>query len=290
MGVRGWPAWFGLWSAGAVGLVFALATPEALALGSAPVHAPDHVTATDGSIVAVPVLAGLLVPVLVGVLCVRARPWLARACLVLCAVGLVGAAVAFRGIPDVGPWQPWVTAGAAVVALLGAVLGVGVRDDPDRLAGWLASLGLVLTGGLAVLLARQGLEYQGWIWLPGVTGPMWVALGGGAVLLLVGLGGRMLPDRRWLAVPVALVLLAAALLALAWAGAWMLDVNLLDRHEESESGWSQLAVLVAGTGVLAAAAALVRRWWSTAAMSLVGGCLVAAGVVARDHDLWRLMW
>lgn len=289
MGARGWPAWVGLWSAGAVGLIFALATPEALGLTPPLRREPDQVTATDRAIAAVPVLAGLLLPVLVALLGWRV-PRLVRGCLLLCALGLGAAAVVSTGIPDVGPWQPWVTGGAAVLAVLGAVLGPGVRDEPSRVAGALASLGLMTMGAVVVLLAWQGLEYQGWLWSVGVTGPMWAALVGGVLLVLLGLVGRMLPERRWLAVPVAGVLLLAALVALAWAASWMLSVDLLDRHEESESGWSGLARLVVGTGLLAASAAVARRWWSTAAMSLVIGCLVGAGVVARDQDLWRLMW
>lgn len=294
MGVRGWPAWAALWSAGAVGLLFALAAPEALSLAPPLRREPDQVTATGAAIAAVPVLAGLLLPVLVALLGWRARPWLVRGCLLLCALGLGAAAAVFTGIPDVGPWQPWVTTAAAVAALFGVWLGPGVGhgvgDDHGRLAGWLASPGLVLVGGLVVLLAWQGLDYQAWVWLPGVTGPMWAALVLGVVLVLLGVVGRMLPDRRWLAVVGSVVLLVAALVAVAGAATWMLSVGLLDRHEESETGWSALSVLVVGTGLLAASAALARRWWATSAMSLAVGCLVGAGVVARDHDLWRLMW
>lgn len=292
MGLRGWPAWCGLWSAAVVGLLCALVAPEALSLVP---HVPgeaDQVSATDDAVAAVPPLAGLLVPVLVGWTCWR-RPAVVRTCLAVCAVGLVAAAVVFRGIPDVGPWQPWVTAGAAGVALLGVVLGPGTRPGPEgagRLAGRVASVGLMVAGALAVLLARQGLAYQGWLWSPGVTGPMWAALGGGVLLVLLGLVGRMLPETRWLAVATTVVLLLAALAALVVAGSWMLSVPMLDRHEESESGWSALAVLLAGTGLLAAAAATARRWWSAGAMSVVAGCVVAAAVVVRDPDLGRLIW
>ena len=159
MGARGWPAWFGLWSAGAVGLMCALATPEARALDPHPRRAPDQVSATADAIAAVPVLAWLL-----------------------------------------------------------------------------------------------------------------------------------LPDRGWLAVLAAVPLLVVGAALLVRAGTWMLDVEMLDRHEESESGWSKLPELLAGVGALSGAVALARRWWSTAAVSVVVGCLLAAAVVARDHDLWRLMW
>jgi len=289
VGVRGWPAWFGLWAAAAVGMMCAFATPEALSIVPGGRRAPDQVSASDLAVTAVPLLALLLLPVLVGLTCWR-WAWIVRLCLLSCAVGLAAAAVVVRGVPDVGPWQPWVTAGATVVALVGAVLGPDTRGVPDRVAGALASLGLMTTGGLTVLLAWRGLEYQGWHWIPGTTGPMWAALVLGGLLVLTGLVGRMLPDSGWLAVPVAVVLAAAAALALLWAGSWMLSVQMLDRHEESESGWSALAQLVVGTGLLAATVATARRWWSAAAVSLVAGCAVAAAVVVRDPDLWRLMW
>jgi hypothetical protein len=47
--------------------------------------------------------------------------------------------------------------------------------------------------------------------------------------------------------------------------------------------------LLAGVGLLAAGTAVVSRWWSTAAMSVVAGCLLAAGQVVRDPDLWRFV-
>lgn len=288
--MRGWPAWLGLWSAGVVGLVFALATPEALSLLP---HAPrevDQVTATDGAIAAVPVLAGVLLPSVLGLVCWRRWPAATRGCLVLCAGGLGGAAVILGAIPDAGPWQPWVVGGAAAGALLGAVLGTGVRAEPSRLAGRSAGLGLVVVGGVAMVLGWRGLAYQGWSWSPGVTGPMWAALVGGIVLVVLGLVGGSLPDRRSVAAVLSVLLLAGALVALLRSGLWMLTVPLLDRHEESESGWSGLGELVVGVGLLAAATALTRRWWSTAALSVVAGCATAAAVVARDRDLWRLMW
>lgn len=232
--MRGWPAWFGLWAAGAVGLMCALASPEALSLSPHTPREPDQVTATDASIVAVPWLAGLLLPVLVGLVLWWRRPGVVRGCLLLCAAGLVGAAVTVRGIPDTGPWQPWVVAGAALVALLGAALGPGAEH--------------------------------------------------------VGPTGRWVADRWWTAAPVLLILLASATVALVWAGSWMLSVPMLDRHEESESGWSKLPELVVGTGLLAAAVALVRRWWSTAAMSVLLGCILGASVVAGNDDQWRLLW
>lgn len=288
-GVRGWPAWWGLWSAGAVGALFALATPEALALRPDAPRYGDQVTATDGAVAAVPLLAGLLLPFLVGLACWRRRPRVTRGCLLLCAVGLAGAAVTVRGIPDTGPWQPWVTGTAAVTALFGAVLGTGERDEPSPAAGLLVSAGLVVVGAVVVVLAWRGLDYQHWYWHAG-TVLMAAALATGVVLVLLGLAGRLLPDSRWTAVPVLLVLAAGAFLTLLWAGSWMLSEPFLDRHEESESAWMKLPELLVGVGLLAGAAALARRGWSTAGLSVATGCAAGAAVVARTPDLWRLMW
>lgn len=290
MGVRGWPAWCGLWAAGAVGLLFALATPEALDLLP---HAPrvvDQVTAEDTAIAAVPLVAATTVPFLVGLACWRRSPVVTRACLVACAGGLGTAVLVVPGIPDAGPWQPWVLAAAAASALLGAVLGTGPREGPSHPARLLVSGGLMVVGAVVGVLGWRGLSYQHWSWSPGVTGPMWAALAGGAVLVLLGLVGHRLPDAWWTAAPVLVVLLAGALVALVWATSWMLSLPFLDRHEESESAWETLPQLVVGTGLLAGGTALVHRWWSTAALSAAGGVAVGAAVVARDPDLWRLMW
>lgn len=288
-GVRGWPAWLGLWSAGAVGLLFALATPEALSLLPEAPRYGDQVTATDGAIAAVPLLAALLLPVLVGLACWRRWPRVTRGCLVLCAAGLTGAALTVRGIPDAGPWTPGVLGVAAVVALLGAVLGTGARVEPSRAARALVSAGLVVVGAVVVVLARRGLDYQDWYW-SATTVPMVAALATGAVLVLLGLAGTRLPDSGRTAAPVLVLLVAGASVALFWAGTWMLALPFLDRHEESESAWMKLAELLVGVGLLAGAAALARRWWSTAGLSVVGGCAAGAAVVARTPDLWRLMW
>jgi hypothetical protein len=290
IGVRGWPAWLGLWSAATVGVLFALATPEALDLGPHVRREVDQVTATDAAIAAVPVVAALLVPFVVGLVSWRRWHLLTRACLVLCAAGLGAAAVTTAGIPDAGPWQPWVTAGAAGLALVGAVLGTGTREDGSRPAALLVSLGLVLVGGVVAVLAWRGLEYWDWYWWPTTTGLMGAALVVGVLLVLLGLVGRHLPDAWWTAAPVLLLLLAGAGAALVWAGSWMLVEPLLDRHEEAESAWAKMPELLVGMGLLAGAVALARRWWSTAALSVVAGCGAGAAVVARTPDLWRLMW
>ncbi|KRE99147.1 hypothetical protein ASG88_15580 [Nocardioides sp. Soil777] len=290
MGVRGWPAWLGLWSAGVVGSLFAMATPEALELMPSASRQVDQVTATDGAIAAVPVLAGLVLPFVVGVACWGRRPDVTRGCLVVSALGLGAAAVVVTGIPDAGPWQPWVLGAAASLALLGAVLGTGSGAEPSRTARLLATAGLVLVGTAVAVLAWRGLEYQQWYWWPSETGPMWAALVGGATLVLVGAVGHRLPDAWWTAAPVLLVLLAGAALALTWAVSWMLAEPLLDRHVEAESAWATLPHLLLGAGLLAGAVALLRRWWSTAALSVVVGTGVAAAVLSRDALLWRLMW
>jgi hypothetical protein len=288
-GVRGWPAWLGLWSAGAVGLLFALATPEALSLLPEARRYGDQVTATDGAIATIPLLAAVLLPFVVGLACWRRRPRVTRGCLVLCAAGLAGAALTVRGIPDVGPWSPWALGVAAAVALLGAVLGTGAVDEPSRVARALVSSGLVLVGAVVVVLAWRGLDYQDWHWRSTAL-PMVAALATGTVLVLLGLAGTRLPDSRWTAAPALVLLVAAASVTLLWAGAWMLALPFLDRHEESESAWMKLAELLVGVGLLAGAAAVARRWWSTAGLSVVGGCAAGAAVVARTPDLWRLMW
>lgn len=290
VGVRGWPAWLGLWSAGTVGVLFALATPEALELGPHVRREVGQVTATDAAIAAVPLVAAVLAPFVVGLVSWPRWPRVTRASLVLCAAGLGAAAWVTAGIPDAGPWQPWVTAAAAGLALAGAVLGTGPRGDGSRLAGLLASVGLVLVGGAVAVLAWRGLEYWDWYWWPTTTGLMGAALVVGVLLVLLGLGGRHLPDSWWTASPVLMVLLAGAAAALVWAGSWMLLEPLLDRNEETESAWVKMPELLAGMGLLAGAVAMSRRWWSTAALSVVAGCGAGAAVVARTPDLWRLMW
>lgn len=266
----------------------AMATPEALELMPHVSREIDQVTATDEAIAAMPVLAGLLVPFVVGLVAWSRWRGVTRVCLVVCALGLAAAAVAFRGVPDVGPWLPWVVAATAAVAALGALLGPDETTSPA--AWWVAGTGLVLVGIVAMVLGWRGLDYNHWLW-QSRTAPMWAALVGGALLIVLGFVGRALPDTGLIAVPVCLVLLGGALLALVWAGDWMLrGPNLLDRHDESESGWEKLPELVIGFGLLAGAFAVTRRWWSAAAMSVVLGLALAAGAVARDEMLWRLMW
>jgi hypothetical protein len=86
------------------------------------------------------------------------------------------------------------------------------------------------------------------------------------------------------------VLVVAAAVALGVALQWMgYEARLLDRHAESESGWEKMPHLLAGAGLLAAATAVAFRWWSTAAMSVVAGCLLATGQVVRNDDLWRFV-
>lgn len=291
MGVRGWPAWLGLWSLAVVGTMFALAAREAADLpAGGPSGEPDQVSATASAIAAVPYLAVLLLFFLVGLSCWRRSPRATRLCLVVGAGGLGWAAYVVRGIPDLGPWYPGGLAIAAAVALLGAVLGTGAVTEPSRVAGVLASVGLAAVGAVVAVLGWRGLEYQGWFWYWSVTGPMWAAMVVGALLVVLGLVGRRLPDRWWTAAPAMVVLLGAALVTLTLALSWMgWDSPLLDRHEESESGWEKMPHLLAGAGFLAAATAVAFRWWSTAAVSVVVGCLLAAGQVVRDPGLWRFI-
>ena len=154
----------------------------------------------------------------------------------------------------------------------------------------LASAGLVVAGGIGVVLGWRGLEHQSWGWHSYVTRPMFAALGVGPLLVVLGLVGRRLPDRWWTAAPTVAVLVVAAGVVLGDTLSWMgYEARLLDRHAESESGWTTMAHLLAGTGLLAAAAAVAFRWWSTAAMSVVAGSLLATGQVVRNDDLWRFI-
>lgn len=109
MGIRGWPAWFGLWAAGLVGMTCVLARSEALYLQDHPRRYVDHTTATDQAIVAIPVLVALLVPWGVGLVVWHRWP-------------LAGAVAVVRG------W--WSAAAVSVVG--GAALAVGcVVTAPD---------------------------------------------------------------------------------------------------------------------------------------------------------------
>lgn len=291
MGVRGWPAWFGLWSLAVVGTMFAAARGEAVYLADHEIsRRSDRVVATDEAIADVPVLVYLLPLWLVGLLCWRRFPWVTRICLVVGAAGLFFAGGVAGGIPDLGPWYPEGMLIASAVALGGAWLGTGPVAEPSRMAGLLASAGLVAAGGIGVVLGWRGLEYQHWYVHWFVTGPMFAALGVGVLLVVLGLVGHRLPDRWWTAAPTVAVLVVAAGVALGFALWWMgYESRLLDRHEESESGWDTMAHLLAGTGLLAAATSVAFRWWSTAAMSVVTGSLLAAGQVVRDNDLWRFI-
>lgn len=290
MGLRGWPAWLGLWAGGVVGLLGLLMALEA---PDVPLRtASDQVTASRFAIEASPWLSLLLVPWLVGLLAWVRRPLLLRLCLLPGALGLVLAAVVFRGVPDVGPWQPWACLGFAALAVAGAVLGTGLPVSPEdsRVATRLAGVGLALVGLIAAAFGWAGLEYQGWFFSPGVTGVMWLGLVGGALVFLLGIVGGMLPDRWWTRVPVTLLLLVLGLASLVSTVLWMSDLPLLDRHEETESGWEALALLMFAGGCLAGAAAMLRRWWSAAALSFTAGGVGCALVVARTPDLWRFMW
>jgi hypothetical protein len=291
VGVRGWPAWLGLWSLAVVGTMFGKARSEALYLADHQIRrGSDQVVATDHAIAGVPHLVYLLPLWLVGLLCWRRFPWVTRSCLVLGAAGLVFAGGVVGGIPDLGPWYPSAMLVAAAVALWGAWLGTGRVAEPSRVAGLLASAGLVVAGGIGVVLGWRGLDYQHWYFHWFATGPMFAALGVGALLVVLGLVGRWLPDRWWTAAPTVAVLLVAAGVALGFALWWRgYEARLLSRHAESESGWDTMAHLLAGTGLLAGATAMVFRWWSTAAMSVVGGCLLATGQVVRNDDLWRFI-
>jgi hypothetical protein len=291
MDVRGWPAWLGLWSLAVAGTMFGQARREALYLAGQQIsRRSDRVVATDHAIAGVPPLVYLLALWLVGLLCWRRFPWVTRACLVVGAAGLVLAGGVVGGIPDLGPWYPEAMLTAAAVALWGAWLGTGSVAEPSRATGLLASAGLVVAGGVGVVLGWRGLDHQDWWWHPYVTGPMFAALGVGALLVVLGLVGRWLPDRWWTAAPTAAVLVVAAAVALGVALRWMgYEARLLDRHAESESGWEKMPHLLAGAGLLAAATAVAFRWWSTAAMSVVAGCLLATGQVVRNDDLWRFV-
>lgn len=286
---RHWAAWVGLWAVGASALLWGTAGIEAVDLLRYPrVVEPDVVAASSTTVRLAPVLGIALTVAFLGALTTWVRPPVA--CHVFLAVGalaLLLSAWAWPGVPDAGPWWPVAGVVAGTLALVGLPAGaVGPESGGE---GRVAGLALAGAGVAVAVLGWRGLEYHDWYPHLTVTGPMWVALVVGLVLVPLGLLGHRLPATSRTSTAAVVVAGTAALVVLVPAVLWMVDLGLLQRHEESESGWEGLLPVVVGTGFLAAAVAARRRWWPLMALSLAVALALGCGAVLRS-DLARFLW
>jgi hypothetical protein len=213
-----------------------------------------------------------------------------RVGLALGGAALLVASWAWSGLAegDVGPWYVVLSAAAGIAGLVSAAVGPGswsVRSDETsaRVAAAIAGLALAAAGLYLVWTCVQGGSYwqwtgrQRWTYGAGVVAGALVTVAGVTAVRWRDLGGRAAPALAAVvtAAPGALLLLGGYVFVTEGGG-------VVFRWEEIENPWGfATPCLLAGTGLLAAAVAALRRRGDLLALS------VAAALGLGLTALWQ---
>lgn len=250
----------------------------------------------DPTLDANPVAAGvptaaLVLAVLVPVAALLSLvPRTRRPGLALGGAGLLLAAWVWSGFAagDVGGWYVGLSAAAGVAALAAAAIGTGTwsstaGDPMDRPTTRIAGLALVAAGAFLVWTCVKGGDYWHWMGAQQWTYGTGVAVGGALVVL--GAAAPWWTTLQSTRVPLAVALvtgLLAVMLLVTAHGFFDSRGGMLYRWDENESPWGfGTPALIAGTGLLAAAVAAVRRRGDLVAASVAAG--TGVGLLA----LWQ---
>lgn len=238
------------------------------------------------------VAAALSVAVLLLAVGLRLRP-ARRAGMVVGAAALLAASVGWSGFTEnvTGPWYVGLSASAGALALLAAA-GPRAADEPgpSRARRLLVGTSLVAAGAFLAWTCRQGAAY--WQWRADSAGGYLAGLAVGVLLAVLGLL-VVLSRAGWLSGGLRPVGLVAGVVGLAlWAlgGVLLSEMEVLYQFEESEVALSfATPAFLAGTGVLAAAAAAWRRRADLAGFSVSAAVTFGLLALWQESTWGRLM-
>ncbi|MBS2938545.1 hypothetical protein KDN32_12415 [Nocardioides sp. J2M5] len=288
-GIRDWPAWLVGWTLSVEASLWAWVAHDVLRERGEPTLSANPVA--DGVPTAALVLAVAVPLCTLLVLVARTR----RVGLAAGGIALLGAAWTWSRMGDVGGWYAGLSVAAGLLGLVAGALGRRPDDGDGRAPGRVAtaSAGLVLaTAGLVLSwTCWQGGAY--WQWMGSQRWTYGAGVAAGIVLALAGATASRWPTAGppvvRVVVATVLALLGAGLLVTGH-GIFQLEGGVLYRFEENESPWGfGTPAVLAGTGLVAAAVAALRRRGDLLALS--AGAAVGVGLLALWHDAtWgRLM-